>query len=131
MDASSCGRWAVSVPCRASPTTLSVSNFAFLLQFFLVALLIRCGKIGYAPEPIQYGIDRYGNETRRLYRTMDEALKKNPHGVLVGDRVTIADISAWGWVASHSMFFFLLLNFFLFRFWNMMLTSTRMGWRRD
>ncbi|KAJ2983070.1 hypothetical protein NQ176_g968 [Zarea fungicola] len=39
--------------------------------------------------------------TRRLYRTMDEALKKNPHRVLVGDRVTIADISAWGWIASH------------------------------
>lgn len=33
---------------------------------------------------------------------MDDALKKNPHGVLVGDRVTIADISAWGWVSSAS-----------------------------
>lgn len=33
---------------------------------------------------------------------MDETLKKNPKGVLVGDKVTIADISAWGWVASAS-----------------------------
>lgn len=56
----------------------------------------------YAPEKIQYGIDRYTNETRRLYRTMDDHLAKSPHGYLVGDRVTIADISCWGWVASHT-----------------------------
>lgn len=59
-------------------------------------------RLGYAPEQIQYGIDRYGNETRRLYRTMDDHLAKSPHGFLVGDRVTIADISCWGWVSSHS-----------------------------
>lgn len=59
---------------------------------------------GYAPEKIEYGINRYGNETRRLYRTMDEHLGKSSHGFLVGDRVTIADISCWGWVASHSTF---------------------------
>jgi glutathione S-transferase len=53
----------------------------------------------YAPEKIQYGIDRYVNETRRLYRTMDTHLAKSPSGYLVGDRVTIADISCWGWVA--------------------------------
>jgi glutathione S-transferase len=61
---------------------------------------------GYAPEKIQYGIDRYTNETRRLYRTMDTALGKSSSGYLVGDRVTIADISCWGWVASSSTFFF-------------------------
>lgn len=57
---------------------------------------------GYAPEKIEYGINRYGNETRRLYRTMEDHLAKSPHGFLVGDRVTVADISCWGWVASHS-----------------------------
>ncbi|KHO00570.1 glutathione S-transferase II [Metarhizium album ARSEF 1941] len=56
----------------------------------------------YAPEKIEYGINRYGNETRRLYRTMDDHLAKSPHGFLVGDRVTIADISCWGWVAAHT-----------------------------
>ncbi|GJN82012.1 hypothetical protein PLIIFM63780_005548 [Purpureocillium lilacinum] len=56
----------------------------------------------YAPEKIQYGIDRYVNETRRLYRTMDTHLGKSSHGYLVGDRVTIADIACWGWVASHT-----------------------------
>ncbi|KAL6407939.1 glutathione S-transferase [Ilyonectria robusta] len=55
----------------------------------------------YAPEQIQYGIDRYTNETRRLYRTMETQLAKSTSGFLVGDRVTIADISCWGWVAAH------------------------------
>ncbi|KAF3770934.1 glutathione S-transferase [Cryphonectria parasitica EP155] len=54
----------------------------------------------YAPEKIPYGISRYQNETRRLYRVMDVALAKSKSGFLVGDRVTIADMSCWGWVAS-------------------------------
>jgi len=54
----------------------------------------------YAPEKIQYGIDRYLNETRRLYRVMDTHLAKQPSGFLVGDKCTIADIACWGWVAA-------------------------------
>ncbi|RYP86341.1 hypothetical protein DL770_004933 [Monosporascus sp. CRB-9-2] len=54
----------------------------------------------YAPERIQYGIDRYRNETRRLYRTMETQLKSSTSGYLVGDRCTIADIACWGWVAA-------------------------------
>jgi hypothetical protein len=42
----------------------------------------------YAPEKIQYGIDRYQNETRRLYRVLDTRLLENG-GYLVGDHVTI------------------------------------------
>ncbi|KOS17347.1 Disulfide-bond oxidoreductase YfcG [Escovopsis weberi] len=56
----------------------------------------------YAPEKIQYGIERYGNETRRLYSVMDAHLAKSPSGFLVGDRCTAADISCWGWVASYA-----------------------------
>lgn len=54
----------------------------------------------YAPEKIEYGISRYQNETRRLYRVMDTQLEKTK-AYLVGDKCTIADISCWGWVASH------------------------------
>ncbi|KAF4971022.1 hypothetical protein FSARC_2035 [Fusarium sarcochroum] len=54
----------------------------------------------YAPEKIQYGINRYVNETRRLYRTLDTHLAQTSSGYIVGDKVTIADISIWGWVAS-------------------------------
>ncbi|KAK7910892.1 glutathione S-transferase [Apiospora marii] len=54
----------------------------------------------YAPEKIQYGIDRYRNETRRLYGVMETQLQKSRSGYLVGDRCTVADISCWGWVAA-------------------------------
>ncbi len=55
---------------------------------------------GYAPEKIQYGIDRYQNETRRLYRVLDTQLSKSTSGYIVGDKFTIADVSCWGWVAA-------------------------------
>lgn len=57
--------------------------------------------VGYAPEKIQYGINRYVNETRRLYGVMESQLAKSSSGFVVGDRLTIADVAAWGWVASH------------------------------
>ncbi|KAH7146663.1 thioredoxin-like protein [Dactylonectria estremocensis] len=50
--------------------------------------------VRYAPEKIEYGINRYVNETRRLYRTMDTHLAKSTSGFLVCDRVTIADVPA-------------------------------------
>jgi glutathione S-transferase len=56
---------------------------------------------GYAPEKIEYGMERYQNETRRLYRAMDTQLKESSSGYLVGDKATIADFSCWGWVSSH------------------------------
>jgi len=55
----------------------------------------------YAPEKIEYGINRYTNETRRLYRVMDTQLEKSTSGYLVGDRCTIADFASIGWVRSH------------------------------
>jgi len=54
----------------------------------------------YAPEKIQYGVDRYINETRRLYGVLDKHLSESKSGYLVGDRCTIADITHWGWVAA-------------------------------
>lgn len=44
----------------------------------------------YAPEHIEYGVNRYQNETRRLYRVLDDHLKTSTSGYLVGDRCTIA-----------------------------------------
>jgi glutathione S-transferase len=52
----------------------------------------------YAPEKIQYGIDRYINESRRLYRVLDTHLQKSKSGFLVGDHISIADITTIGWV---------------------------------
>jgi glutathione S-transferase len=53
----------------------------------------------YAPEPIQYGIDRYQNESRRLYGVLDEHLKKSKSGFIVGDHISIADVTHFGWAA--------------------------------
>ncbi|KAL3469801.1 glutathione S-transferase [Aspergillus californicus] len=54
----------------------------------------------FALEPNPYSLGRYVHETRRLYRVMNKQLAKNQAGYLVGDRVTIADISIWPWVAA-------------------------------
>jgi GST-like protein len=50
---------------------------------------------GYAPEPIAYAIDRYRNETLRLYGVMDEQLGKSEY--LAGD-YSVADIAVYPWV---------------------------------
>ncbi|KAK0756565.1 hypothetical protein N5P37_010718 [Trichoderma harzianum] len=52
----------------------------------------------YAPTKIQYGIDRYINETRRLYRVIDAELAKSKSGFLVADHISIADIAVLSWV---------------------------------
>ncbi|OAQ70811.1 glutathione S-transferase II [Pochonia chlamydosporia 170] len=57
----------------------------------------------YAAEKIEYGINRYDKETHRLYQTMETHLAKSPHGFLVGDRVSVADIACFGWVVNHDL----------------------------
>jgi len=54
----------------------------------------------YAPEIIKYGVDRYQNETRRLYGVLDAHLKEGKKEYLVGNKCTIADIAHWGWIAA-------------------------------
>jgi GST-like protein len=49
----------------------------------------------YAPEKIQYGIDRYTKEVNRLYGVMNKRLADRPY--LAGD-YSIADMAAWPWV---------------------------------
>ncbi len=53
----------------------------------------------YAPEKIQYAIDRYQNETRRLYEVLDVRLGEAEW--LAGD-YSLADIANWSWVSIHS-----------------------------
>ncbi|WP_279637193.1 glutathione binding-like protein [Corallococcus sicarius] len=52
----------------------------------------------YFPEKLQPAIDRYQNETRRLYTVLERQLKD--HEYLAGD-YSIADIANWAWVRSH------------------------------
>src|SRR5690606_8031112 len=53
----------------------------------------------YAPEKLQYAIDRYTNEARRLYGVIDTRLGKSEF--LAGSRYTIADIAVYPWLVPH------------------------------
>ena len=52
----------------------------------------------YAPEKIDYAIDRYTNEGRRIYGVIDRRLKDNAY--LAGD-YSIADIATFPWLRGH------------------------------
>ena len=52
----------------------------------------------YFPEKLQPAIDRYQNETRRLYTVLDTQLSRSEY--LAGD-YSIADIANWAWVRIH------------------------------
>ena len=54
----------------------------------------------YAPNKIEYAIDRYTNETKRLYGVIDKQLSKTPY--LAGDEYTIADIATFPWTRSFA-----------------------------
>lgn len=54
--------------------------------------------VRYAPEKIKYGMDRYVNETRRLYGVLNRHLESSKSGFIVGDHISIADITTIGWV---------------------------------
>ena len=54
----------------------------------------------YAPEKIDYAIQRYSNEAKRLYGVLDTQLSRNAY--IAGAEYTIADIAIWPWVRSHN-----------------------------
>lgn len=49
------------------------------------------------PEKLPYAINRFRREAVRHYRVLDDRLSEHPY--LVGDSYSIADMSAWGWIA--------------------------------
>ena len=53
----------------------------------------------YAPEKIEYAINRYSNEARRLYGVMDKRLGEVPY--FAGD-YGIADMAIYPWTRSHA-----------------------------
>lgn len=52
----------------------------------------------YAQEKIPYAIERYVNETNRLYAVLDQRLEGRQF--IVGDDYTIADIASYPWIVS-------------------------------
>lgn len=53
----------------------------------------------YAPEKIEYGINRYTNEVNRLYGVMNRRLEGRDY---LADEYSIADIASYGWTISHA-----------------------------
>ena len=54
----------------------------------------------YATEKIPYAIDRYAQETRRLYGVLDTQLAKTG-GFVAGADYSIADIAIFPWIMTH------------------------------
>jgi GST-like protein len=52
----------------------------------------------YAPEKIEYAINRYTNEARRMYGVMDKRLAKSKY--IAGPDYSIADIAIFPWLRS-------------------------------
>ena len=49
----------------------------------------------YAPEKIEYAINRYTNEAKRLYGVLDQQLSKHPF--IAGEEYSIADMAIFPW----------------------------------
>jgi len=54
---------------------------------------------GYAPEKIPYAIERYVNETNRLYGVLNRRLADRPF--VAGASYTIADIASYPWIVPY------------------------------
>jgi GST-like protein len=54
----------------------------------------------YAPEKIDYAINRYTNEAQRLYGVLDKQLSQTEY--LAGDHYSIADIASFPWTRSFA-----------------------------
>jgi GSH-dependent disulfide-bond oxidoreductase len=52
----------------------------------------------YAPEKVEYAVNRYTNEAKRLYGVMDKRLATNKF--IAGSSYTIADIAIFPWLRS-------------------------------
>jgi GST-like protein len=52
----------------------------------------------YAPEKIEYAINRYSNEAKRLYGVLEKQLSN--HAYIAGKTYTIADIAIFPWIRS-------------------------------
>lgn len=53
-----------------------------------------------APKKLDYAINRYLREVERHYQVLDQQLEGRDY--IVGDTLTIVDISAWGWIGKAS-----------------------------
>lgn len=78
----------------------SVLQWLFFQVGNVGPLFGQCGHFqGYAPEKIPYAIDRYYNETVKLYKVMDAVLAESE---FLAGNYSIADIATYPWVMPKS-----------------------------
>lgn len=93
----------------AEKTGLLLPTEAKARSVVLQWLMFQMGSIGpmqgqanvfyrYAPEKIEYAINRYQHECRRLFEVLDKRLGQEEY--LAGD-YSIADIATWPWVQGY------------------------------
>ena len=63
----------------------------------------------YAPEKIPYAIERYVNETRRLYKVLNTHL--DGRTFITGQDYSIADMAAYPWIVHHEEYGIKLADF--------------------
>ena len=56
--------------------------------------------VQYAPEPLPYAIERYVNETSRLYGVLNKHLSDG-RAFIAGDEYSIADMTCYPWIVPH------------------------------
>ncbi|TGL57652.1 glutathione S-transferase family protein [Leptospira sarikeiensis] len=56
--------------------------------------------VKFAPEKIPYAMNRYVDETKRLYSVLERRLKESEY--LAGSELSIADIATWPWVKGRT-----------------------------
>jgi GST-like protein len=54
----------------------------------------------YAPEKLEYAINRYTNEAKRIYNVIDKQLGETPY---IAGEYSIADIAIYPWLVPHNM----------------------------
>ena len=81
----------------ADPRARHLTNQWLMFQMGNVGPMFgQCGHFkGYAPEPVPYAIERYTDETLRLYGVMDRRLAEVEY---LADDYSIADMATWPWV---------------------------------
>ncbi len=97
--ADKCGKF---LPANTPENIKSRSWVIQWLMFQMANIGPMMGQAGvffrYAPEKIQYAIDRYQNESRRLFAILNKQLADNEY--LAGD-YSIADIASYPWVEAY------------------------------
>jgi len=59
--------------------------------------------VSFAKEKNEYGIKRYSDEAKRIFGVYERRLKENK-GWLVGNKLNIADVSAYPWISRSKLF---------------------------